>query len=186
VDRHDPYSAHHAQRMTEVAEALARELGFSDQERSAIALAASLANIGKIMIPVEVLTKTEPLTAEEEQLLHKHVEYGLELLRGLEFEGPVTEMIAEKQERPDGRGYPHGLAGERLSAGGQVLAVANAFVALISARAWRQGLSLEAALDELMRVAGTQFDRRVIAALFHVVENRRDWSRWIDAPQRPA
>jgi HD-GYP domain-containing protein (c-di-GMP phosphodiesterase class II) len=178
VDRHDPYSANHAQRMTEVADALARELGFTDQERSTLDLAASLANIGKIMIPVEVLTKTPPLTTEEQQLLRKHVEYGLELLRGLEFEGPVTEMIAEKQERPDGRGYPRGLGGERLSLGGQILAVANAFVALTSARAWRPGLPMAAALDELMRGAGSQFDRRVIAALFHVAENRRDWSQW--------
>jgi HD-GYP domain-containing protein (c-di-GMP phosphodiesterase class II) len=176
VDRHDPYSANHAQRMTRVADALARELGFTDQERSALDLAASLANIGKVMIPVEVLTKTTPLTADEQALLHKHVEYGLELLRGLEFEGPVTDMIAQKQERPDGRGYPRGIAGERITLGGQVLAVANAFVALTSARAYRPGLTTRLALDELMRGAGSQFDRRVIAALFHVAENRRDWS----------
>jgi len=178
VDRHDPYAAHHAQRMTELADALARELGFSDAERSTLSLAATLANIGKIMIPVEVLTKAEPLNADEEALLRKHVEFGLELLRGLEFEGPVTEIIAQKQERPDGRGYPHGLGGERITLAGQVLAVANAFVALVSARAYRPGLPVKAALEELVRVAGTQFDRRVVAALFHVAENRLDWSRW--------
>lgn len=178
VDRHDPYSAHHAQRMTEVADALGRELGFSDAERSTLSLAASLANIGKIMIPVEVLTKAGPLTADEEGLLRKHVEFGLELLRGLEFDGPVTEIIAQKQERPDGRGYPQGLGGERITLAGQVLAVANAFVALVSARAYRPGLPVKDALEELVRVAGTQFDRRVVAALFHVAENRMDWSRW--------
>lgn len=177
VDRHDPYSAHHAQRMTEVADALARELGFNDRERNALDLAASLANIGKVMIPVEVLTKTTPLTADEQRQLHKHVEYGLDLLRDLEFEGPVLDIIAQKNERPDGRGYPHGITGERITLAGQVLAVANAFVALISTRAYRPGLSVQAALEELMRGAGTQFDRRVVAALFHVAENRRDWSQ---------
>lgn len=179
VDRHDPYSANHAQRMTEVADALARELGFSDQERSALNLAASLANIGKIMIPAELLSRDGPLTAEELQLLHRHVEYGLELLRGLQFDGPVVDIIAQKQERPDGRGYPRGLAGDRITLAGQVLAVANAFVALLSPRAYRQQLSIQGALDELMRGAGSQFDRRVIAALFHVAENRRDWSQWV-------
>lgn len=178
VDRHDPYSAHHARRMTEVADVLARELGFGDEERSAITLAASLANIGKIMIPVEVLTKATPLDDAERALLQKHVEFGLELLRGLEFEGRVADIIAQKQERPDGRGYPRGLAGERITLAGQVLAVANAFVALVSARAYRPGLPVKAALDELVRVAGTQFDRRVVAALFHVAVNRADWSRW--------
>jgi HD-GYP domain-containing protein (c-di-GMP phosphodiesterase class II) len=178
VDRHDPYSANHARRMTEVVAALARELGFTDQERGTLDLAASLANIGKIMIPVEILTKKEPLSASEQELLRKHVEYGLELLRGLQFDGPVMDIIAQKQERLDGRGYPQGLSGERITLAGQVLAVANAFVALVSGRAWREGLSIKAALDELMRGAGTEFDRRVVAALFHVAENRRDWSQW--------
>lgn len=178
VDRHDPYSANHARRMTEVVDALSRELGFTDQERGTLDLAASLANIGKIMIPVEILTKKEPLGASEQELLRKHVEYGLELLRGLQFDGPVMDIIAQKQERLDGRGYPQGLSGERITLAGQVLAVANAFVALVSGRAWREGLSITSALDELMRGAGTEFDRRVVAALFHVAENRRDWSQW--------
>jgi HD-GYP domain-containing protein (c-di-GMP phosphodiesterase class II) len=178
VDRHDPWSADHARRMTEVADALARELGFSDEERSTLDLAASLANIGKIMIPTEILTKSVPLTPEEQQLLQKHVEFGLELLRGLEFEGPVAEIIAQKQERPDGRGYPRGLAGDRITLAGQVLAVSNSFVALVSPRAWRSGLGIHAAVAELQRMADTQFDRRVIAALAHVVANRRDWSNW--------
>lgn len=178
VDRHDPYSANHAQRMTEVADALARELGFSDQERSTLNLAASLANIGKIMIPVELLTRAGPLTPEEQETLHRHVDFGLELLRGLQFDGPVMDIIAQKQERPDGRGYPRGLGADRITLAGQVLAVANAFVALLSPRAYRQQLSIQGALDELMRGAGSQFDRRVIAALFHVAENRRDWSQW--------
>lgn len=178
VDRHDPFSANHARRMTEVVDALARELGFNDSERGLLDLAASLANIGKIMIPADILTKSEPLNAAEQELLRKHVDYGLELLRGLEFDGPVMDIIAQKQERPDGRGYPHGLSGERITLAGQVLAVANAFVALVSSRAYREGISVKAALDELLRGAGTEFDRRVIAALFHVAENRRDWSQW--------
>ena len=180
VDRHDPWSANHARRMTEVADVLARELGFSDQERGTLTLAASLANIGKVMIPVEVLTKREPLTEEEQALVHRHVEFGLDLLKGLQFEGPVLEIIAQKQERPDGRGYPLGLEAERLTLAGQILAVANAFVALVSARAWRPGMTVAAAIEELMHATGTQFDRRVVAALYHVAENRRDWSTWAE------
>lgn len=176
VDRHDPYSADHARRMTEVVDALARELGFGEQERSTLDLAATLANIGKIMIPVEVLTSKDPLGAADQELLHKHVEYGLDLLRDLQFEGPVLDIIAQKQERLDGRGYPRGLSGDRITLAGQVLAVANAFVALRSSRAWRNGLGVREAVDELMRGAGTQFDRRVLAALLHVTENRQDWS----------
>jgi HD-GYP domain-containing protein (c-di-GMP phosphodiesterase class II) len=178
VDLHDPWSAHHANRMTEVAQAVARELGLPVDEQETLGLAATLANIGKIMLPGDLLTKTEPLTSADRELLQKHVDYSIELLKGLDFEGPVLDMIAQKQERLDGSGYPRGLTEEQMSLPGRILSVANAFVALVSARAYRQGMSMDDALAELLRGAGTQFDRRVIAALFHVVENRGDWSRW--------
>lgn len=178
VDLHDPYSAHHANRMSEVAQAVARELDLPVDAQETLGLAATLANIGKIMLPGDLLTKTEPLTSADRELLRKHVDYSIELLKGLDFKGPVLDVIAEKQERLDGSGYPRGLSGEQISLSGRILSVANAFVALVSARAYRQGLSMDDALAELLRGAGTQFDRRVIAALFHVVENRGDWSRW--------
>ncbi len=185
VDLHDPFSAHHANRMAEVAQAVARELGLPDAERETLGLAATLANIGKIMLPSELLTKTGPLTTADRELLRKHVDYSLELLKGLDFEGPVLEVIAQKQELLDGSGYPRGLTEQQMSLSGRILSVANAFVALVSVRAYRQGVSIEAALEELLRNAGTQYDRRVIAALFHVVENRRDWSQWsVAAPVR--
>jgi HD-GYP domain-containing protein (c-di-GMP phosphodiesterase class II) len=172
VDLHDPWSAHHATRMAEVAVAIARELGLPPDEQETLGLAATLANVGKIMIPSDLLTKTGPLTAADRELLHKHVEYSLELLQGLEFDGPVLDLIAQKQERLDGTGYPRGLAEGQLTLPGRILAVANAFVALVSARAYRQGLPVPEALEELLKGAGTQYDRRVIAALFHVAENR--------------
>ena len=185
VDLHDPFSAHHANRMAEVAQAVARELGLPDAERETLGLAATLANIGKIMLPSDLLTKTGPLTAADRELLRKHVDYSLQLLKGLDFEGPVLEVIAQKQELLDGSGYPRGLTEQQMSLSGRILSVANAFVALVSVRAYRQGVSIEAALEELLRKAGTQYDRRVIAALFHVAENRRDWSQWSAPPPVP-
>ncbi len=181
VDLHDPFATHHATRMAEVARAVARELGLPDEEQATLGLAATLANIGKIMLPADLLTKTEPLTTSDRDLLRRHVEYSLELLKGLDFDGPVLDVIAQKQELLDGTGYPRGLTAEQMTLSGRILSVANAFVALVSVRAYRQGVSIEAALDELLRGAGTHYDRRVIAALFHVAANRRDWTRWSDA-----
>lgn len=178
VDLHDPYNADQARRMAEVADAVARELGLDDRDRESLDLAAMLANIGKIMIPSDVLTKRGPLTDEERRLLHQHVEFALEMLKDIDFEGPVLSIIAEKQELLDGSGYPKGLRGDEISLAGRILSVANAFVALVGIRAYREGVSIPDALDELLRQAGTRYDRRVIAALFHVVENRRDWQRW--------
>lgn len=185
VALHDPWSAHHANRMTEVAEAVAEELRLAPAERATLTLAATLANIGKILLPSDLLTKTDPLSPAERELLRRHVDYSLELLKGLDFDGPVLEIIAQKQELLDGSGYPRGLTDEQLSLPGRILAVANAFVALVSARAYRQGVSIEAALQELMRGAGARYDRRVIAALFHVAANRRDWSGWAGSDGPP-
>src|SRR5690606_31954759 len=134
-------------RMAQVADAVARELALDDREREQLDLAATLANIGKIMIPSEILTKKEPLTAAEQELLRKHVDYTLELLHGVEFDGPVLDIIAQKQERLDGTGYPRGLTEHEMSMAGRILSVANAFVALISARAYRDGVSVDEALQ---------------------------------------
>jgi len=178
IDLHDPYSAFHSARMAEVADALARELDLPDTDRRTLGFAALLSNIGKIKLPRELLTKTDPLDDDERRLMESHVELGLELLTRLDFDGPVLGTIAQKQEHLDGSGYPRGLAADELTLPGRLLAIANAFVALVSPRAWRDALSLPDALDEMMRLAGRYYDRRVVAALFHVAENRIDWERW--------
>jgi HD-GYP domain-containing protein (c-di-GMP phosphodiesterase class II) len=161
--------------MVEVANAIGRELRLGKKERQILELAATLANLGKIMIPREILVKTEPLTDAEHELLLKHVQHGLELLENLDFDGPVLETIAQKQELLDGSGYPHGLRAEQMSQTGKILSVANTFVALTSPRAYRMGISTKNAVSELMADADTRYDRQVVAALFHIAENRKEW-----------
>jgi PAS domain-containing protein len=178
IDRHDPAAGEHATRVAEVAGALAGELGLGTAERANLELAATLANVGKVALPPELLAKAGPLSDPERELLRSHVQRSLDLLQGLPFEGPVLEVIAQKQERLDGSGYPHGLSGDALSMSGRILAVANAFVALIANRPWRPGLPVRGAVAELLQGADVRYDRRVLAALAHVVENRRDWSGW--------
>lgn len=178
VDLHDPHSANHTARMVEVANSIGRELRLEEAERRTLDMAASLANLGKIFVPREVLTKTETLTGAEQELVQRHVQFGAELLEDLEFDGPVLDTIKQKQEHLDGSGYPYHLSGEQILLTARILAVANAFVALVSPRAYRGGLSPEAALDRLLKEAGSKYDRQVLAALFHVAENRSDWSEW--------
>jgi HD-GYP domain-containing protein (c-di-GMP phosphodiesterase class II) len=184
VERHDPFAAEHAGRVAEVADALARELGLADVERESLELAATLANVGKVTLPAALLAKTGPLDEAERAELRSHVQRSLDLLQGLPFEGPVLELIAQKQEHVDGSGYPRGLSGDALSLPGRILAVANAFVALASARAYRDGVPLREAAAALLADADTRYDRGVVAALLHVVENRRDWSAWETSRRR--
>ncbi len=183
VDLHDPYSADHTARMVVVANAVGRELGLDEQQRQSLDLAANLANLGKIFVPREILTKVEPLTEAEQTLLQRHVQFGVELLEDLDFDGPVLDTIRQKQEHMDGSGYPNHLSGDQIILTARILAVANAFVALVSPRAYRNAVSIEEALDQLLKEAGSKYDRHVVAALFHVAENRSDWSEWTSEPE---
>ncbi|MEN8801238.1 MAG: HD domain-containing phosphohydrolase [Thiogranum sp.] len=178
VDLHDPHSAHHSSRLVEVANAVGRELKLDEADTRTLDLAASLANLGKIFVPREVLTKTETLTEAEQDLVQRHVQFGIKLLEDLEFDGPVLDTIAQKQEHLDGSGYPNGLKGDDILLTARILSVCNTFVALISPRAYRDAISIEQALNRLLQEAGSKYDRHVIAALFHVVENRSHWSDW--------
>jgi len=178
VDLHDPNSANHSARMVEVANAIGRELKLSEEDSRTLDLAASLANLGKIFVPKEILTKTEPLTGAEQALLHRHVRFGTELLADLDFDGPVLDTIEQKQEHLDGSGYPHGLSGDQILLTARILAVSNAFVALVSPRAYRNAVDIEQALNQLLQESASKYDRHVVAALFHITENRSDWSEW--------
>ena len=178
VDLHDPFSAGHSMRTALVASAIARELGMDEKTQDALEMSARLANVGKIFLPRELLTKTVPLSAEEHKLVQSHVQHTLALLEGIDFEGPVLDIIAQKSEHLDGSGYPNGLKETELLPESRVLAVANAFVAMVSARAYRVGVPINETLDKLLGDSGKRYDRHVVAALFHVAENRPEWISW--------
>ena len=183
VDSHDPYCGEHSMRTAMVAGAIARELELDDAAVEVLDMAAKLANVGKMFLPRELLIKPEPLTTEEQQLLHSHVQHSVEVLKVIDFEGPVINVIAQKSEHLDGTGYPAGLKESELLLESRILAVANAFVAMVSARAYRAGVPMEETLDRLLNESGSKYDRHVVAALFHVAENRPEWISW-SSPSR--
>jgi PAS domain S-box-containing protein len=178
TDMHDPHCAHHSERTREVAVAIAHAMGLAEEKIAALSMAALLANIGKLYLPREILTKHAPLTEEEELMLQQHVMHAVDILKGLEFDGPVIQIIEQKNERPDGKGYPAGLTAENIMQEARIISVANAFVAMSSARAYRPGLPVNEVIDTLLEQADEVFDRNVIAALFHIAENRSDWKSW--------
>ena len=178
IDKHDPHCAHHSQRTREVAVVIARDMGLSQERIDALAMAALLANIGKLYIPTELLTNMEPLTEKEKLILRENVNYSVGILQDLEFEGPVLTFIQQKNERLDGAGYPKGVSGNNIVKESRILSVANAFVAMTSSRAYRPGIPIKEVLDVLISDVDNSYDRHVIAALFQVVENHSDWVSW--------
>lgn len=184
VDRRDPYAANHSLRTAAVARRVAEEMGLDAVAIDTAETAGNLMNVGKILVPEQVLTRTGDLSDREIQQVRDSIQAGAELLKHVEFDGPVVETLDQSRERWDGMG-PRGLAGEAILLPARVVAVANAFVALVSARAHRPGLSFDAAADTLLKETGTAFDRRVVAALISVLDNRGGRADWAEFA-RPA
>ena len=177
VDRRDPYAAHHSQRVAAVARRIAEEMGLDRVAVETAEIAGNLMNVGKIMVPAPVLTRPGDLSDDELQQVRESLQAGADLLRGIEFDGPVVETLSQSQERWDGGG-PHGLKGEAILLPARIVAASNAFVALVSARAHRPGLDFDAAMDTLLKETGSAFDRRVTAALISVLDNRGGRADW--------
>lgn len=177
IDFHDPHSANHSANTAVIAMAVGRAMGLDDKVQATIETASNLCNLGRLSIPREILMKTEFLSAAEKELIYQEVRYAEEVLAGIEFDGPVIETILGKYEAMDASG-PRGFKGDEIIPSARVLAAANAFVAMVSPRAYRDRMEPEVAARELVNKADVIYDRHVVAALFHVVENDIDWHEW--------
>jgi PAS domain S-box-containing protein len=185
VDRRDPYSADQSQRVAEVATAVAGEMAEAEAVERTVDIAGNLMNLGKILVPPEVLTKTSGLTEAEFNLVRESLLHTADMVEQVNFDLPVAETIRHLQERWDGTGYPAGLTGEQISVGARIIAVANAFVSMVSPRAYRDALSFDEALAQLGNDAGTRFDRRPVSALTNIIDNRGGRERWAHFRARP-
>ncbi len=142
-------------------------------------------NIGKIFVPPELLTKTGELTAEERTLVANSYMVSVDLLDGVDFEGPVAETIRHMREAWDGTG-PLGKKEEETLRTARILAVANAFVGMTSPRAYREALTFEDASTILLEQSGTTYDRKPVAALINYLENRGGTEKWASFGDAPA
>lgn len=185
VDRRDPYSAHQSQRVAEVATAIAQEMELPSEMVRAVDLAGNLMNLGKILIDPELLTKPGRLSDGEIAEIRKAMLAGVDLLEGLEFDVPVTAAVRDLQEKWDGSGYPNGLAGEDIDLGARIISVANAFVGMVSPRAYRDSLNFDKATEILSGQAGSTFDRRPVSALVNYIYNRDGLARWENFTKAP-
>ncbi|SDG40887.1 HD domain-containing phosphohydrolase [Roseospirillum parvum] len=189
VDSRDPYSANHSARVAQVASAVAQEMGEDDQVVQTVDIAGNLMNLGKVLVPTEILTKTERLTDEEMRIVRDSMVKTADLLGHIAFDLPVSPTLRQLQERWDGAGYPDGLSGEQIIVGARIVAVANAFVSMVSPRSFRAAMPFAKASSILLEDAGTRFDRRPIAALINYVENRdgaAQWAHFAEIPETPA
>lgn len=156
----------HIKRVSEYSKILARQMGLSPEAVEDIRIASTMHDIGKLMIPAEILEKPGKLTPEEYEIIKRHTTYGGELLENVEGdEMALSRTIAlEHHERVDGRGYPAQLSGDSISLEGRIVAVADVYDALTSRRSYKDAWTEEDAAQEIVRGSGTQFDARVVEA----------------------
>jgi diguanylate cyclase (GGDEF)-like protein/putative nucleotidyltransferase with HDIG domain len=164
LDRWRSVDANHSQAVAALAVALARRLGVDGDDLDHIRLAGLLHDVGKIAVPESILSKAEALSAAEREVVERHSVIGFELLRDIGL-SPVDIYVLHHHEQWAGTGYPHGLAGAEIPFGSRLIHVADAFHALTSDRAYRRGVSIEAAMHELHGQSGRQFDPLVVSAL---------------------
>ena len=164
VDRRDPYTFNHSQRVAIYVHAIARRLALSGSEIELLEVAAKVHDIGKIRIPDSILLKPAKLTPEERREMERHPRLGFDILRPISEYEKVLDLVLTHHERYDGRGYPNGAVGRRLLLIAQIIPVADSLDAMTTARAYRPARSWDAALEELRRGAGTQWNPRVVEA----------------------
>jgi diguanylate cyclase (GGDEF)-like protein/putative nucleotidyltransferase with HDIG domain len=172
LDMRDTGTAKHSQTVGRYSEEMARRLGLEPERVDRIRIAGVLHDIGKIGVADSILRKPGALTDEEFEAMRKHPEIGARILGGTGLED-IRQWIIAHHERPDGRGYPHGLAGDQIPLEARILAVADAYEAMTSDRVYRKAIGEEAARAELRRGAGGQFDADVVAAFLEVLEGPR-------------
>jgi putative nucleotidyltransferase with HDIG domain len=154
----DPYQQGHRLRTSQIARTLAQILGFEDEVVNGIRLAATLHDIGMLLVPQDILNKPDRLTPEEFSAVKQHPVYGVEILKDIEFPWPIAQMILQHHERLDGSGYPHGIGKGEITLESQIIAIADVMDAMTSDRPWRRALTVDEALNELRAGRGSKFD----------------------------
>jgi putative nucleotidyltransferase with HDIG domain len=169
LDIRDAGTVGHSQTVGRYAEQMAIQLGLSDDHVERVRLAGVLHDVGKVGVSDLVIAKPGPLDADEWREMRTHPEIGARLLAHPEFDD-LRAWVHSHHERPDGQGYPLGLAGDSIPLEARILAVADAYESMTADRAYRSSMGEEAARAELEAGAGTQFDAQVVRAFLAVLE----------------
>ena len=171
LDLKDAETEGHSKRVTAFTIAVARAMGLSSDKIRVIARGAFLHDIGKMAIPDAILRKPGALTEDEKEIMKEHCYRGYQMLRKIPFLAEASDIVYSHQEKYDGTGYPRGLKGDQIPLGARIFAVADTLDAITSDRPYRAAQPTRAALDEISRFSGTQFDPEVVKTFLSMPES---------------
>jgi HD-GYP domain-containing protein (c-di-GMP phosphodiesterase class II)/PAS domain-containing protein len=168
VELRDPYTAGHQRRVAALSVAIGARLELDEKRLHGLDVAGRVHDVGKIYVPSEILTRPGKLSHVEFEMVKPHVVAGYEILRPINFDQPIAEMVHQHHEKLDGTGYPRGLKGDAILLEARILTVADVVEAMTNHRPYRPARGLDVALEEVRRGAGTLYDARVVEACLDV------------------
>jgi diguanylate cyclase (GGDEF)-like protein len=169
IDAKDPYTQGHSPKVANFSALIAEGLGLREEEVEQIRLGGMLHDLGKVGVPEAILNKSGPLNPEEWELMKEHVHFGHRLLEPLQELADVRAMVLHHHEMYDGSGYPEGRAGEEIPLGARIIAIADAYDTITSDRTYKKARSPQAAVAEIERCAGAQFDPQLVRIFIEAV-----------------
>jgi HD-GYP domain-containing protein (c-di-GMP phosphodiesterase class II) len=172
IDRRDSYTRFHSDHASQLALRAGRELGLTEEQMSAISIGGPIHDLGKIVVPDEILRKPGPLTSEERRNMEEHPVMGAAITAAVTDYDSVVDLVRHHHERFDGDGYPGRLKGLEISAPTRIFSLADAYSAMTTDRPYRKGLTAERAIDEILRGRGTQFDPDFAGVFVKVIERQ--------------
>jgi HD-GYP domain-containing protein (c-di-GMP phosphodiesterase class II) len=173
VEKRDPYTSGHMQRVSSLTRAIAEEIGLPEQQIEEAYMAAAIHDIGKISLPAEILAKPIPLSDIERSLIQAHPQAGYDILVGIEFPWPLAEIVLQHHERMDGSGYPQGLSGDSILEAARIIGVADVVETMSSHRPYRPSLGIDKALEEITKNRGVLYDPPVVDACLKLVNDKK-------------
>ncbi|MDH4067409.1 MAG: PAS domain S-box protein [Dehalococcoidia bacterium] len=172
AEMRDPHTAGHQQRTTQLACAIAEQMGLSKEQIIGLRLAGLIHDIGKVRVPAEILTNPGGLSEPEFMMIRAHPVLGYEILKAMDFPWPVAQIVLQHHERMNGSGYPSGLSGEDIIVEARILGVADVVEAMASHRPYRAAPGINKALAEISQNKGVLYDSQVVDACLTLFRDR--------------
>ncbi|MFA4991428.1 MAG: HD domain-containing phosphohydrolase [Candidatus Omnitrophota bacterium] len=181
LETKDPYTFGHTRRVSIIAEKIARELGWEENRILGLKMSAELHDIGKILIPLEILNKPGKLSELEQKMIREHAKQSYDTLKPYPFPSPLPEAIYQHHERLDGKGYPRGLAGNQIIPEARILAISDVLEAMTSHRPYREALGIKKTVHELKEHAGEKYDSDIVDVALKIINQNDNKPFWLNS-----
>lgn len=181
LERKDPYTFGHTKRVSIIVEKISREMGWEESRVLELKMCAELHDIGKILIPLEILNKPGKLSDLEHSMIQEHAKQSHDMLKPYPFPTPLPEAIYQHHERLDGKGYPRRLSGDQIIPEARILAIADVLEAMISHRPYRSAMGIQTTLRELKENSGIKYDKDIVDVALKIINKNNDRPFWLNS-----